>query len=161
MRLFTAAFGLACVVAGCAAPPAPQNPNAVPNVLLEINDLRRTTAHIYVSGGPVSGAMAGQRTVFAITSDDRLVCTFQTAPDPNRAGLSASVTGHRLSVPGGYARLSAILGQAGAPTATIVSAFSVQTGTGPAVEVAQDDPTYIALMGFFAATPTPCWTFMR
>lgn len=97
-------------------------------------DMRQAGVHISVTGGLFDGVAAGERTAFVATPDNRLVCTFQSAPDPTRAGLTATVTGHRLTVPGIYGALSgAVLPNISTLETSTTEAFVVKTGAGGGV----------------------------
>ncbi|MDB4053425.1 hypothetical protein N9499_05760 [Octadecabacter sp.] len=107
------------------------NPNSVPSVQQSMLDMRQAGVHISVTGGVFDGFAAGERTAFVATPDNRLVCTFQSAPDPTRAGLTATVTGHRLTVPGIYGALSgAVLPNISTLETSTTEAFVVETGAG-------------------------------
>ncbi|MCF2872120.1 hypothetical protein L0664_13675 [Octadecabacter sp. G9-8] len=150
-------------LAACANPQAPENPNSVPSIQRTMLEMRRSGPHISVTGGVFEGAAAGQRTAFVATPDDRLICTFQSAPDPNRTGLTATVTGYRLNVPGIYTGLSfALLPNVSVIDVETTEAFAVQMGAGAGAtssSIGIGDPRLEQLTRFFAANPTPCWAF--
>ena len=70
------------LLAACANPVAPPNPNSVLSVQQSMLDMRQAGVHISVTGGVFDGVAAGERTAFVATPDNRLVCTFQSAPIP-------------------------------------------------------------------------------
>lgn len=147
------------VLAACANPVAAPNPNAVPNIQRAMEQLRQSGPFISVAGGVFDGAAAGQRAAFVATPDDTLICTFQTAPDPTRTGLTATVTGYRLNVSGIYAGLSGVLlPNVVQTTVATTELFAVQTATTRS-SIDAADPRLANLMAFFAANPTPCWSF--
>ncbi|MDC1380618.1 hypothetical protein N8315_04085 [Octadecabacter sp.] len=139
------------------------NPNSVPSVQQSMLDMRQAGVHISVTGGVFDGFAAGERTAFVATPDNRLVCTFQSAPDPTRAGLTATVTGHRLTVPGIYGALSgAVLPNISTLETSTTEAFVVETGAGGSAtttSIGVNDPRLQALLAFFRANLTPCWSF--
>ena len=151
------------LLAACANPVAPPNPNSVPSVQQSMLDMRQAGVHISVTGGLFDGVAAGERTAFVAMPDNRLVCTFQSAPDPTRAGLTATVTGHRLTVPGIYGALSgAVLPNISTLETSTTEAFVVETGAGGSAtttSIGVNDPRLQALLAFFRANPTPCWSF--
>jgi len=159
---FFAPFAFA-VLTACANPVADPNPNSVPNIQQSMTDMRASGPHISVTGGVFDGTAAGQRAAFVATPDDTLVCTFQTAPDPTRSGLTARVTGYRLTVPGIYAGLSSVvLPNVSQIETETTEAFSVQTGVGATTiqsSIGLGDPRLARLLAFFQSNPTPCWAF--
>ena len=151
------------VLASCGGPPAAPNPMSVPNVLESITQARGEAGTIYITGGIYDGAATGQTAKFVVTSDDRLICTFQSDPVAGSDQTEIIVTAHRLSVPGLHQAMSAaVLPNVVPIEVEYTTNFTVEHRTGGGLTSTQTgfgDPRFDALTDLFFSMPTPCWNF--
>lgn len=148
--------------AACANPPAPENPNSVPNVLQSITQIRASSGpYVYMTGGLNSGPSVGQTATFVVTLDDRLTCVFQTSPTV--AGQLGTATAHRITIPGLYgAFVRASLPNIEPVETTFTPNFTLETrlpGGSATTRTGQGDPRFEQIRAVFVTYPTPCWGF--
>ena len=160
---FLAPLALVALAACTGGPPAPANPNSVPNIQLSLTQARDLPGAIYVTGGIYDGAATGQTATFVVTPDDAVICTFQTDPVGPTDGTLSRVDANRLTITGAYSAVAnAVLPNVAPPNATFTNNFTVESRSPTGVsrtETGFGDPRFDALITYFMANPTPCWTF--
>lgn len=150
------------LLAACAAPTAPPNPNSVPAILENLTRERVNAGSIYVTGGLYAGAAAGQTARFVVTTEDAVICTFQTDPIDGQLG-SPDLTAHRENHPGLYAAMSgAILPNVVPIEVEFTTNFTVEHQGAGGLTITQTgfgDARFDQLLTVFATFPSPCWAF--
>lgn len=149
-------------LAACAGPTVPPNPNSVPLVLESLTQTRAIPGAIFVMGGIYEGAAAGQTARFVVSPQDALICTFQTDPIAGEVG-NPTVTGHRQTLPGLYAAMTAaVVPNVASIEVEYTTNFTVEHQGPGGLSVTKTgfgDPRFDRLSGVFAAFPSPCWAF--
>lgn len=153
---------LMTLLASCAAPTAPPNPNSVPSVLQSLTQARATPGALYVTGGIYDGAAAGQTARFVVTPQDTLICTFQIDPVGDTVG-NPTVTAHRQTQPGLYATITAgVLPNVAPIEVEYTTNFTIEHQGPGGLTITQTgfgDQRFDNLLAMFTSFPSPCWTF--